>query len=130
MLASDYPLLNVFWTMLVFFAFFIFIWLFIVVIVDLFRSHDIGGWGKAGWLIFLIVLPVLGILVYLIARGHSMQERNVAQMRQQQQAFDAYVRETAGVSSADQLAKLADLRDKGVLSNEEFEAQKAKILAS
>ena len=129
MIADTYPLLNIFWTMLVFFGFVIFIWLFIVVVIDIFRSHDIGGFAKALWLIFLIVLPVLGILVYLIARGSSMHERSAAQLRQQQQQFDEYVRETAGASPADQLAKLAELKDRGVLTDDEFEAQKAKILA-
>ncbi len=129
MIADSYPLLNVFWSMLVFFGFVIFIWLFIVVLIDVFRSQDMGGFAKALWVIFLIVLPVLGILVYLIARGGSMHERQVAQIRQQQDQFNDYVRETAGTTPADQLHKLADLRDQGVITEDEFQAQKAKILA-
>jgi ABC-type multidrug transport system fused ATPase/permease subunit len=128
-IADSYPLLNVFWSMLVFFGFVIFIWLFIVVLIDVFRSQDMGGFAKALWVIFLIVLPVLGILVYLIARGGSMHERQVAQIRQQQDQFNDYVRETAGTTPADQLHKLADLRDQGVITEDEFQAQKAKILA-
>jgi len=129
MAAYTYPLLSVFWTLLWFFCFVLFIWLFVVVVIDVFRSHDMGGWGKAGWLIFLIVLPLIGILVYLIARGGSMQERRVAEMRQQEREFRSYVQDVAQSSSADELAKLADLRARGVLTEEEFQAQKAKILA-
>ena len=128
--ASDYPLLSVFWTMLLFFGFFLFLWIFIVVVMDVFRSRDMGGWGKAGWVIFLIILPVIGIIVYLIARGGSMHERQVAQMRQQEQEFRSYVQETAGGGgTADELAKLADLKAKGVINDAEFAAQKAKLLS-
>src|SRR5271165_5150414 len=113
MLAYDYPLLNIFWTMLEFFVFFLWIWLLIVVFMDIFRSQDLGGWAKALWVIFVIILPFIGVLVYLIARGGSMHERAVAQSNQQQKAFDDYVRQTAGSSSsADELAKLADLKSK------------------
>ena len=130
MLAYTYPLLNIFWTMLVFFGFFIFIWLLIVIFMDIFRSKDLGGWAKALWIIFIIVLPLLGILVYLIVRGGSMHERSERQAAQQQEAFDAYVKEAAGTdSAADQLAKLADLKDKGTITQAEFDSQKAKILA-
>jgi hypothetical protein len=131
MLAYTYPLLSIFWTMLEFFLFFLWIWLLIVIFMDIFRSHDLGGWAKALWVIFIILLPFLGVLVYLIARGGSMHERSAAQMRQEQKAFDDYVREAAGTSTpVDQLAKLADLKDKGAISDAEFEAQKAKLLAS
>jgi ABC-type multidrug transport system fused ATPase/permease subunit len=129
MLAYDYPLLNIFWTMLEFFVFFLWIWLLIVVFMDIFRSQDLSGWAKAVWVIFVIILPFLGVLIYLIARGGSMHERAVAQANQQQKAFDDYVRQTAGSSSsADELAKLADLKSKGVISDAEFEAQKQKLL--
>jgi ABC-type multidrug transport system fused ATPase/permease subunit len=129
MLAYDYPLLNIFWTMLEFFVFFLWIWLLIVVFMDIFRSQDISGWAKTLWVIFVIILPFIGVLVYLIARGGSMHERAVAQANQQQKAFDSYVRETAGSpSSADELAKLADLKSKGVITDAEFEAQKQKLL--
>jgi hypothetical protein len=127
--ASDYPLLSIFWTMLLFFGFFLFLWLFIVVVIDVFRSHDMGGFAKALWLIFLIVFPILGIIIYLIARGGSMHERQVAQMRQQDQEFRSYVQETAGGGTADELAKLADLKAKGVITDAEFDAQKAKLLS-
>ncbi len=129
MLAYTYPLLNIFWTMLEFFVFFLWIWLLIVVFMDIFRSHDISGWVKALWVIFVIILPFLGVLIYLIARGGSMQERAAAQATQQQKQFDDYVRQTAGSSSADELTKLADLKSKGVITDAEFEAQKAKLLS-
>ena len=127
MLAYTYPLLDAFWTMLWFFLFFLWIWLLVVIFMDIFRSHDMGGWAKAGWFIFILVLPFLGVLVYLIARGGSMQERRAADMRQQEQEFRQYVQQAA-VGSADELAKLADLKAKGVITDAEFEAGKAKIL--
>ena len=133
MLASSYPVLDAFLTMLYFFLFIIWIYLLIMVFVDVFRSHDMGGWAKALWVIFVIVLPFLGVFVYLIARGSKMQERSAREAAEQQQAFDAYVKETAGTSGngvADQLSKLADLRSQGVLTDAEFEAQKSKILSS
>jgi ABC-type multidrug transport system fused ATPase/permease subunit len=133
MLATDYPVLDLFLTMLYFFLFFIWIWLAIMVFFDIFRSHDISGWVKALWVIFIIIFPFLGILVYLIARGGKMQERRIHEAQAQQKAFDAYVRETATTSGGDvatQLTTLANLKSQGHLSDAEFEAQKAKILAS
>jgi hypothetical protein len=133
MLASSYPVLDAFLTMLYFFLFIIWIWLLIMVFMDIFRSHDMGGVAKALWVIFIIVLPFLGVFVYLIARGGKMHERQAQQAAQQQQAFDQYVKQAAGTpgsSTADQLSKLADLKSQGVLSDAEFDAQKAKILAS
>jgi hypothetical protein len=131
LLASSYPLLDVFWTMLWFFLFFIWIWLLITVFADLFRSHDIGGWGKALWTIFIIFLPLLGVLFYLIFRGQGMRDRSIEQAQQQQQAFRSYVQDAAhSGSSADEIAKLADLRDRGVLTEEEFQRQKAAVLGS
>jgi hypothetical protein len=132
MLASyDYPLLDILWTMIWFFLFFLWIWLLIVIFGDIFRSHDMGGGAKALWVIFIIILPFLGILIYLIARGGKMHERAAAQAAHEKKAFDAYVRQTAGSgSSADELAKLADLKAKGVITDSEFEAQKAKLLAT
>jgi hypothetical protein len=129
----QYPILDFFLTMLYFFLFIIWIWLLIMVFMDVFRSHDMGGVAKALWVIFIIVLPFLGVFVYLIARGGKMHERQAQQAAQQQQVFDQYVREAAGTSGADtasQLSKLADLKSQGVLTDAEFEAQKAKILAS
>ena len=133
MLASSYPVLDAFLTMLYFFLFIIWIWLLIMVFMDIFRSHDMGGGAKAVWVIFVIVLPYLGVFVYLIARGGKMHERAAEQAAQQQKAFDQYVKQAAGTpgaSSADQLSKLADLKSQGVLTDAEFEAQKSKILAS
>ncbi len=131
MLAYTYPLLSIFWTMLEFFLFFLWIWLLIIVFLDIFRSHDLGGFAKALWVIFLIILPFLGVFIYLIARGGKMHERAAEQAMQQQKAFDAYVKQAAGTSgsSVDDLAKLADLKSKGVITDAEFEAQKAKLLA-
>ena len=133
MLATDYPILDIFLTTLYFFMFIIWIWLLIMVFMDIFRSHDMGGMAKALWVIFIIVLPFLGVFVYLIARGGKMHERQAQQAADQQKAFDEYVRQAAGTpgdSTADQLSKLADLKTQGVLSDAEFEAQKSKILAS
>jgi ABC-type multidrug transport system fused ATPase/permease subunit len=131
MLAYTYPLADLFGTMLGLFVFFIWFWLLIVVFSDIFRSKDMGGGAKALWVIFVIILPFLGIVVYLIARGGSMHERAEAQAAAQQKAFDNYVKQASGggSSSADQLAKLADLKSQGVLTDAEFEAQKAKLLA-
>ncbi|HYA69311.1 MAG TPA: SHOCT domain-containing protein [Acidimicrobiales bacterium] len=129
MLGYSYPLLNVFWTLLRFFALVLFIWLFITVVIDVFRSHDLGGWGKAGWLIFFIVLPIIGLLVYLIARGGSMHERQVASLRQQEQEFRSHVQDVTSTSTADELVKLDDLRKRGVITEEEFQAQKVKLLS-
>ena len=119
--------------MLYFFLFIIWIWLLIMVFMDIFRSHDMGGLAKALWVIFIIILPFLGVFVYLIARGGKMHERAAPQAAQQQKAFDQYVQaggRDAGASTADQLTKLADLKSQGVLTDAEFEAQKSKILAS
>ncbi|MGO8826003.1 MAG: SHOCT domain-containing protein [Acidimicrobiales bacterium] len=133
MLASSYPILDAFLTMLYFFLFIIWIWLLIMVFMDIFRSHDMGGWAKALWVIFIIILPFLGVFVYLIARGGKMHERAAQQAADQQKAFDAYVKQAAGTSgdtTADQLSKLAGLKSQGVITDAEFDAQKAKILAS
>ena len=130
----QYPILDFFLTMLYFFLFIIWIWLLITVFVDIFRSHDMAGWIKALWAIFIIVIPFLGVFVYLIARGGKMQERAAAEAAQQQKAFDSYVKQAAGSggggSTTDQLSKLAELKSQGVLTDAEFEAQKSKILAS
>ena len=127
----NYPILSIFWTMLEFFLFFLWIWLLIVIFSDIFRSHDMGGLAKALWVLFVIIIPYLGVLIYLIAHGGSMHERAEQQAARQQKAFDEYVKQAAGSggNSADELAKLADLKSKGVLTDAEFEAQKAKILS-
>jgi hypothetical protein len=118
--------------MLWFFCFIIWIWLLITIFSDIFRSPDLGGWGKAGWTIFVLVIPLLGVLVYLIARGKSMQERRMKEAVDAQQQMDDYIRQTAGSSSspADELSKLAELHNAGTISDAEFESAKAKILTS
>ena len=123
---------QVFWSMLWFFLFFIWIWLLIVVFGDIFRSDDLSGWGKALWTIFIILLPYLGVFVYLIARGHKMQDRSMRDAAQQERQFRSYVQDVAGAGgggSADEIARLADLRDKGVLSEAEFQQAKTKALS-
>jgi Phospholipase_D-nuclease N-terminal/Short C-terminal domain len=131
-LAYDYPLLGVFWTMFWFFLWFVWIMALFRVIFDIFRSHDMGGVSKAIWLIFVLLLPFLGVFVYLIARGSKMAQRDVAQAQANDEAFKEYVRQAATTSSggsADELAKLADLKEKGVITDAEFAQQKAKILS-
>ena len=121
----SYPLLGAFWTILE-----IFLWV-IWIFIDIFRSRDLSGWAKALWFLFVLFIPLIGVLVYLIVRGDSMHQRAVQGARQQDQEFRAYVQDAAGSqSTADQLAKLADLRDRGVISAEEFAREKAKVLSS
>ena len=129
MLAYNYPILSLIWMMFMFFVFVLWIWLLISVFMDIFRSSDLSGGIKAVWVLFVIILPFLGVLVYLIARGGKMHERAEQAAQQQQQAFDDYVKQTAGSSSVDQLSKLADLKQSGAITDAEFEAQKAKLLA-
>ena len=126
----SYPLLSVFWTILEIFLWVIWIWILIWILIDIFRSHDLSGWAKALWFLFVLFIPLVGVLVYLIVRGGKMQERAVKQSQRDDEQFRAYVQDAAGSqSSADQLAKLADLRDRGVITAEEFDREKAKILA-
>jgi len=127
----SYPLLGAFWTILEVFLWVLWIWVLIYVFIDIFRSHDLSGWAKALWFVFVLFIPLIGVLVYLIARGGKMQERAQQDARQQEQDFRSYVQDAAsGASPADQLAKLADLRDRGVITAEEFEREKAKVLAA
>jgi tellurite resistance protein TehA-like permease len=128
---ADYTLGDALLTVLWIFGFVIFFWLLIIVFTDIFRSHDMSGWAKALWVIFVIFLPFIGILVYLIARGGKMHEHAVQDQQAADAAFRTYVQQaTAGSSSsADELQKLAALRDQGVITPEEFDAQKAKILS-
>jgi hypothetical protein len=130
--SSNYPVLDVFWTMFEIFAFVIWFWLLFMVLMDVFRSSDLSGWGKAGWTIFVLLLPLIGILIYLIVRGRSMHQRAAQQAARQEEAFRSYVQDAAGSppSSADQLAKLADLRQRGVITTDEFEQEKSKVLTS
>jgi len=125
----SYPLLGVFWTILEIFLWVIWFWILITIFIDIFRSHDLNGWGKALWFLFVLLIPLVGVLVYLIARGGKMHEHAERDAQVQEQQFRKYVQEAAGSeSTADQLTKLADLRDRGVISPDEFESQKAKIL--
>jgi hypothetical protein len=126
-IAADYPFLDVLWTMILFFCWVAWIWIVITVFIDLFRRNDISGWGKAAWVVFVIVLPFLGVLVYLIAQHDGMRERAVQQAQDQKQAFDQYVREAAG-GPASEIAKAKELLDKGAITQAEFDALKAKAL--
>ena len=122
---------QVMWTMFVFFAWILFFWLLFIVFGDLFRRTDIGGWGKAGWTIFVICLPFLGILVYLIAEGHAMGERSAKQAQDSQAQMDAYVKSAAGSGgAADQIAKAKELLDSGAITQAEYDGIKAKALAA
>jgi len=128
--SNSYPALNVFWNIFEIFLWVIWFWILITVFIDIFRSPDLSGWGKAAWFIFVLLIPLIGVLVYLIARGGKMHEHGVQAAQQQDEAARAYIRQAAGSGSADELAKLADLRDRGVITPQEFEQQKAKILAT
>jgi Short C-terminal domain/Phospholipase_D-nuclease N-terminal len=130
MLAAEFGTGQVFWSMLWFFLFFIWIWLLIVIFSDIFRSDDLSGWGKALWSIFIIVVPYLGVFAYLIARGHKMQEHSAKDAQAQDAAFRSYVQNVAGSggSAADEISRLADLRDRGVISEAEFQQAKAKAI--
>ncbi|MDQ0989521.1 SHOCT domain-containing protein [Streptomyces sp. V3I7] len=133
-LAYDYPLLSAFWTMLWFFLWVMWFILLVRIVFDIFRDDSLGGWGKAGWLLFVLLLPFLGVFVYLIVRGTSMGEREIKQARAQQSAVDAYVRETAGAggrpSSADELTKLSEMRSRGDITDDEFRRAKELVLSS
>ena len=128
-IAADYPFMDVLWSMIIFFFWVIWIWIVITVLIDIFRRHDIGGWAKAAWVIFVAVLPWLGVLIYLIAQHDGMRERSIKQAQSQQQAFDDYVRDTAGGGAAADIAKAKELLDSGAITQAEFEALKAKALA-
>ena len=129
---SSYPLLDAFWTIVEIFLWVIWFWILITVFIDIFRSHDLSGWAKALWFLFVLIIPLVGVLVYLIVRGDSMHERQMRQVRAEDQAAQSYIQQAAAsspASTADQLEKLANLRDRGVITPEEFEREKAKILA-
>ncbi|MBY8339697.1 PLDc N-terminal domain-containing protein [Streptomyces spinosirectus] len=132
-LAYDYPMLSIFWSMLVFFLWIMWFVLLFRIVVDIFRDDAMSGWAKGGWLAFVIILPFLGVFVYVIARGKNMGRREVAQARDQQRAFDSYVRETAkgagAPSSAEELVKLSDIRARGDITDEEFARAKELVLS-
>jgi len=131
MLAYDYPILGLFWSMMMFFLWVAWLMLLFNVIIDVFRSKDLGGLAKAGWILLVIVLPLFGVLIYIIARGDKMSERKISDAQANQAEFDSYVRDVASSSSgvADEISKLGELQASGVITAEEFQAQKAKLLA-
>ena len=129
-IAADYPFLDVFWTMMVFFAWVIWFWLLITVFGDLFRRHDISGWGKAGWMVLVIVLPYFGVFAYLIAQGKHMAERKSADVQASRAAFDDYVRDVASNGGpTEQIATAKQLLDNGTIDAAEFDQLKRKALA-
>src|SRR5262245_46755431 len=138
--AADYPFADVMWTMLVFFLWVIWFWLLITVFADVFRRHDLSGWGKAGWLIFVILLPFLGVFIYLITQSRSMAERNVRDAQAAQSRFDEHIKSVAGAGggggaggagggAAAEIEKAKQLLDSGAITQEEFDAIKRKALA-
>jgi Short C-terminal domain/Phospholipase_D-nuclease N-terminal len=130
-LAADYPFLDVLWTMFVIFAWVIWFWLLITVFGDLFRRRDLSGWGKTGWIIFVIIVPFLGVFVYLIANNKGMADRNLEAQQQVQTQADDYIRSVAAQSDpAEQIAKAKQLLDSGAISSEEYESLKQKALGA
>ena len=130
LLASDYPFLDVVWTMFIFFMWILWFWLLFTVFADVFRRRDISGLGKTGWILFCIFLPFLGVFIYLISQGHHMAERNLEHAQAQQAAMDQYVRQTAGGGPAAEIDQAKNLLDSGAITQEEFNAIKQKALAS
>jgi hypothetical protein len=131
LIAADYPLLDIVWTMLVFFGWVIWFWLLIVVFGDLFSRHDISGWGKAGWIVLVVLLPYLGVFIYLIAQGAKMAERKAAQSKAARAEFDDYVKTVAAPGgAAAEIEKAKQLLDSGAITQPEFDALKAKALTT
>jgi len=131
-IAADYPFMDLLWSMIIFFAWVAWIWILIVILTDVFRRHDIGGWTKALWTIFLVVIPFLGVLVYLVAQHDGMAERQQKDVQAQQAQFDSYVRQAAGTGGggpASEIAKAKDLLDSGAITQSEFDTLKAKAVA-
>jgi hypothetical protein len=129
LIAADYPFLDVFWTMILFFLWVAWIWVLITVLSDVFRRHDIGGWGKALWVIFVIVLPFLGVLVYLIAEGKNMARRDIERSQAMQSQFDDYVKSVAASEGpAAEIDRAKKLLDSGAITQAEFDSLKAKAL--
>jgi Short C-terminal domain len=130
-LAASYPFLDVFWTIFIFFLWVLWLWILFTVFADIFRRHDLSGWGKAGWIIFTIVLPYLGVFIYLITQSKGMNERNLESARAQRAQFDDYVRSTAssGGGAAAEIDRAKALLDSGAINQAEFEAIKQKALA-
>jgi hypothetical protein len=128
LLLADFSLGDALLLVVEIFFFVLYLWILFAIIGDLFRDHEMSGWGKAGWIFVLFVVPFLGALIYLIARGEGMRERTVKEQAEARKHMDAYIRETAGSSPADELHKLSELRDKGAITDEEFDRAKAKLL--
>ena len=129
--STDYPLLNVMWTMFAFFMWVIWIWLLITVFADLFRRSDISGWGKAGWCVMVLVLPFLGVFIYLVAQGHNMQKRTQAEQEASQKQFDSYVRSVSSNGhTTSEIGEAKQLLDSGAITADEYETIKRKALAS
>ncbi|MEI5010934.1 SHOCT domain-containing protein [Streptomyces sp. NPDC087659] len=129
-LAYDYPVLGAFWTVMWLFLWVVWLVLLFRVFVDIFRDHEMSGWAKAAWLIFVLLIPFLGVLVYVIVRGKDMGRREIKHAQEQQEAFNAYIRQTAkGTGTGDELARLSELKAKGDLSEEEFQRAKQKLLS-
>jgi hypothetical protein len=129
-LAADYPFLDLLWTMFIFFLFIIWIWILITVFADIFRRKDASGWTKAAWIVFVILLPYLGVLIYLIANHDGMADRNIQQMQKQQAASDEYIRSVAGGGAAAEIEKAKGLLDSGAITQAEFDSIKQKALAA
>jgi Phospholipase_D-nuclease N-terminal/Short C-terminal domain len=130
-IASSYPFLGILWTTLIFFAWVIFIWIAITVLIDVFRRHDISGWGKAAWTIFIVIIPWIGVLVYLIVNHDGMAQRRMKDVQTSQAQFDDYVRQTAGTGgAASEIERAKALLDNGTITQQEFDAIKAKALSS
>jgi hypothetical protein len=129
MLASNYPFLDVVWTMLIFFLWVVWFWLLFTVFADVFRRTDLSGWGKTGWIVFTIVLPFLGVFVYLITQGSGMTERNLQRTQAARADFDEYVRDTAGGGAAAEIERAKKLLDSGAINQAEFDSIKQKALA-
>jgi ABC-type multidrug transport system fused ATPase/permease subunit len=131
LIAADYPFLDILWSMIIFFCWVAWIWMLIIIFSDLFSRHDVGGWAKALWVVFLIILPFLGVLIYLIAESKGMAERRMQSAQAAQQQFDSYVKSVAadGGGAAAQIAQAKELLDSGAISQAEFDSLKAKALA-
>jgi hypothetical protein len=130
-LAADYPFMDILWTMIIFFAWVVWIWMVVLILIDVFRRRDIGGWAKAGWTVFIIVIPFIAALIYLIAEHDGMADRAADRMRGQQAQFDSYVRTVADSGgAAAEIDRAKKLLDDGAITQSEFEALKAKALAA
>jgi hypothetical protein len=127
--ATNYPFLEIFWTILIFSAWVVWIWMAVTVLVDIFRRHDLSGWGKAAWTVFVVALPFLGVIVYLLGHSEGMAQRSNKQAEAAQSQLDDYVRTTAGNGAASEIAKGKQLLDSGAINQSEFEAIKAKAMA-